>query len=159
MWQRLWLQSSWSMWHHRSHEVEEFLPAGGLARTGFVQGRTGSKVWVTYANSDPLGTLIHMLIIFPHCSSANQGIDGLLRLIALPFCLVLCQRAASPVPWHPMHAQLWLQQCLCWPHPSALCAEGGQAGLRGRRRAQPSQNRSLQNLGEIWICLPVLHVG
>lgn len=54
------------MWHHRSQEVEEFLPVRGLAHTGFVQGGTGSKVSVTYANSYPLGTLTHMLIVFPH---------------------------------------------------------------------------------------------
>lgn len=51
---------------------------GSLAHAGFVQGRTGSKISVTYANSDLLASLIHMLIDSPHkkivllqCKSKN----------------------------------------------------------------------------------------
>lgn len=54
-----------SVQHHRSQEEKEFQSVGDGTRW-LCAGETGSKVSGMYANQDPLVTLSHALVVFPH---------------------------------------------------------------------------------------------
>lgn len=77
MWQRLWSQSSWSMWHHRSQEVEEFPLMGAWHTLALCKAEQAAKSPSLMPTVTHWG-LIHMLIVFPHkkavllqCKSRN----------------------------------------------------------------------------------------
>jgi len=127
---------------------EGILACARLGTRWLCAGGRGSKVLGMCANRHPLVTLSHVLIIFPHKKAPVliKELTVFLRTRRVAFLLcyegrisVEDQHAASC----PVCVRLRLQRRVRWPCPSALHAEEVNAGLKGERRVQPSQNRSL----------------